>query len=123
MKTVTFQIIGKYLDQIKAGTKVEEYRSLSEHNTKRLCDLIDKKDLKPGEHYVTHFEEIWRVKKNITHVQFLNGYRPDRKKLLCELKKIEIIEFIKKVPEDMKPGTVCFTLTLDKVIETNLINT
>lgn len=116
MKTVTFQILRKYLDQIKAGTKVEEYRSLSEHNTKLLCELIDKKDLQPGEHYVQHLKEIWRVKKNLTHVQFLNGYRPDRKKLLCELKKIEINEFIKKVPEDMKPGTICFTLSLGQVI-------
>lgn len=115
MKTVTFQIIGKYLDQIRAGTKVEEYRSLSEHNTKLLCELIDKNDLKPGEHYVTHFEEFWRVKKDITHVRFFNGYRTDRKKLLCELKKVEINEFIKFIPDEMKPGTICFTLTLGKV--------
>ena len=115
MKTVTFQIIGKYLDQIKAGTKVEEYRAISEHNAKLLCDHIDKKDLKPGEHYVTHFEEIWRVKKDITHVQFLNGYRTDRRKLLCEIKAIELNQFNNMVPEGMEPGTTCFTLYLGQV--------
>lgn len=122
MKTVTFQLIGKYLDQIQAGTKVEEYRAISEHNTRLLCDKIDKNELQPGEHYVTHFEEIWRVKKDITHIQFLNGYRPDRKKLLCELKKIEINEFIKYVPEDMRPGTICFTLYLGQIIENSRRN-
>ncbi len=68
MKTVTFQIMGKYLDQIKAGTKIEEYRAISEHNTKLLCEMIDKKDLQPCDHYVKHNKEIWRVKKDLTHV-------------------------------------------------------
>ncbi len=117
MKTVTFQIIGKYLDQIQAGVKVEEYRAISEHNTKLLCELIDKKDLSPDDHYVKHNQQIWRVKKDFTHVQFLNGYRPDRRKLLCELKKVEINEFIKFIPAGMKPGTTCFTLFPGQIIE------
>lgn len=49
MKTVTFQLIGKYIDQIKAGSKVVEYRIFSEYNIKRLCTLIDKKELQPNE--------------------------------------------------------------------------
>jgi hypothetical protein len=116
MRTVTFQIKGVYIDQIKAGSKVEEYRSISEHNTKLLCDHIDKKELQPGEHYVTHKEEIWRVKKDLTHVRLFNGYRSDRKELIIELKCVEINEFINFLPEGMKPGTICFTLFLGRIV-------
>ena len=116
MKTVNFQIKGKYLDQIKAGTKIIEYRSISEYNGKLLCDHIDKKDLQPGDQYLKHNKEIWRPKKDLTHVQFFNGYRPDRKKLLCELKTIEINRFVNEIPEGMKPGTVCFSLKLGQIV-------
>ena len=116
MKVVNFQIKGRYLAAIESGAKTVEYRSISKYNGKLLCDHIDKKDLQPGEQFLTHNNEIWRIKKNLTHVQFLNGYRPERKKLLCELKKIEINEFIKYIPEDMEPGTICFTLTLGLIV-------
>ena len=116
MKTVTFQIKGEYIDQIKAGSKIEEYRNLSEHNTKLLCDKIDKKELQAGDHYFTQNEKIWRVKKNLTHLKLLNGYRSDRKELLIELKGVEINEFIDFLPEGMKPGTICFTLFLGQIV-------
>lgn len=116
MKVVNFQIKGRYLTAIESGTKTVEYRSISKYNGKLLCDHIDKKDLQPGEQFLTHDNETWRVKKDLTHVRFLNGYRPDRKKLLCELKTIELRRFIKNVPEGMEPGTIAFTLVLGKII-------
>lgn len=112
MKTITFQLIGKYIDEIKAGSKVAEYRQLSEYNTKRLCYLSDKKELKKGEMYVQHENEIWRIKKDLTHVQFFNGYRKDRKEMLCELKSIEI----KDNPEGDTPGISLFVLYLGRIV-------
>lgn len=116
MKTVNFQIEGKYIDQIKAGTKVEDYRSISEANVKKLCEKVDKKDIKPEDHFVKHFKETWRTKKDITHVRFFNGYKTDRKELLLELNNIEIVKFIEKIPDGMKPGTICFVLTLGQIV-------
>jgi hypothetical protein len=112
MKTITFQLIGKYIDQIKAGSKVAEYRQLSAYNTKRLCYLSDEKDLKKGEMWVQHEKEIWRIKKDLTHVQFFNGYRKDRKELLCELKAIEI----RDNPEGDTPGQSLFVLHLGRIV-------
>ena len=116
MKTVTFQLKGQYIDQIKAGSKIEEYRSTSEYNTKRLCDQIDKKELHPGDHYLEGNKQIWRVKKDLTHVQFFNGYNKNRKEILCELKGLDIIKYTNFLPEGMKPGTICFTLFLGKIV-------
>jgi hypothetical protein len=112
MKTVTFQLIGEYIDQIKAGSKVAEYRHLSEYNTKRLCYLSDEKELEKGEMYVQHENEIWRIKKDLTHVQFFNGYRKNRKELLCELKAIDI----KENPEGDTPGVSLFVISLGRIV-------
>jgi hypothetical protein len=116
MKTVNFQMEGRYIDQIKAGTKIEDYRSISPVNAKKLCQHIDKKDLGPEDHYVTHFKEIWRVRKDITHVRFFNGYKSDRKELLIELKDLQVNTYLKFLPEGMKPGTSCFTLFLGQIV-------
>jgi len=112
MKTVTFQLIGKYIDQIKSSSKVAEYRLIAEYNTKRLCYLSDKKDLKSDEMYVTHEKEIWRIKKDLTQVQFFNGYRKGRKELICELKAIDI----KDNPEGDTPGVSLFVLSLGRIV-------
>ena len=112
MKTVTFQLKGEYIDQIKAGSKVAEYRELSDYNTKRLCYLGDKKELKKGEMYMQRGKEVWPIKKDLTHVQFFNGYRKDRKELLCELKAIKIIEN----PEGDTPGLSLFVLSLGRIV-------
>ena len=90
MKTVSFQLKGEYIDQIKEGSKIVEYRELSEYNTKRLCYLGNKKEVPPEENYVVHEKECWRIKKDLTQIQFFNGYRRDRKELTCEIKSIEI---------------------------------
>lgn len=116
MKTVNFQIEGKYIDQIKAGTKGEEYRAINPVNAKKLCDHIDKKDLQPGEQFVTHNKEIWRLKKELTHVRLFNGYKTDRKELLIELKGLELNKYTKVIPDGMKPGTICFTLILGQIV-------
>jgi hypothetical protein len=112
MKTVAFQLIGKYIDQIKAGLKVAEYRQLSEYNTKRLCYLSNEKELEKGEMYVQHEREIWRIRKDLTHVQFFKGYRKDRKEMLCELKAIDI----KENPEGDTPGISWFVLDVGKIV-------
>lgn len=117
MKAVNFQIKGCYIDQIKIGVKVEDYRSLSPGNSKKLCDHIDLKDLLSGQQYVTHNKEVWRLKKDLTHVRFFNGYRPDRKELLIELKAIELNQYVKNVPEGMKAGSFAFALILGQIIE------
>lgn len=116
LKTVNFQIEGRYIDQIKNGTKVEDYRAINPVNAHKLCEHIDKKDLKEGEQFVTHNKEIWRLKKDLTQVRFFNGYKSDRKELLIELKGIELNKFVKNIPEGMKPGTICFTLILGQIV-------
>jgi hypothetical protein len=116
MKTVNFQIEGRYIDEIYNGKKIEEYRSISEYNTKKLCEKVNKKDILSSDHYVTHFKESWRTRKDITHVRLFNGYKSERKELLVELKKIEIIKFMNKIPDGMKPGTICFVLTLGQIV-------
>lgn len=116
LKTVNFQLEGKYIEQIHAGAKIEDYRAINPVNAKKLCDHIKKEELGPDDHYVTHFKEIWRVKTDLTHVRFFNGYKTDRKELLCELKKIEVNTFRKYIPEGMKPGTSCFTLFLGQIV-------
>jgi hypothetical protein len=85
-------------------------------NAKKLCDHITKKELGKDDHYVTHFKEIWRVKKDLTHVRFFNGYKTDRKELLIELKDLQVNTFRKFLPEGMKPGTSVFTLFLGQIV-------
>jgi hypothetical protein len=121
MKTVTFQKKGKYLDLIITGAKVEDYRAISALNSKLLCDHIDKTELKPGEQYVTHGCDIWRIKKDLTHVLFINGYQPDRKKLLCELKAIELNQFANQVPEGIVAGSFAITLILGRINHNSFI--
>ena len=122
MKQVDLIIKREYLQEILAGTKKEEYRSLSKFNTRLLCDNIDRASLIKGDHYIEHNKEVWRPKKNITHVRFLNGYRKDREYIICELKSINIDKFIKEIPDGMEPGTVCFTLELGQIVEHNWQN-
>lgn len=116
LKTVNFQIEGKYIDQIKAGTKVEDYRSINPVNAHKLCYRVLPGDKGAPDYYVTHNKEIWRVNRELTHVRFFNGYRPDRKELLCELKDLQVNTYLKDLPEGMKPGTSCFTLFLGQIV-------
>ena len=118
MKTVNFQIEGKYIDQIKSGTKTEDYRSVSVFNTHLLCEKIEQKDLTEREqHVVVGKKETWRLKKDLTHVRFVNGYRSIRKELTCEIKGMNIDNFVKNMPDGVTPGCICFTIELGQIIE------
>lgn len=114
MKTVTFQLKGEYIDQIKAGSKVKEYRFPTEYNIKRLCYLCDDISKVPSSERGFEMDgEFWFTRKDLTHVQFFNGYRKDRKELVCELRSIKIVED----PEGETPGEDFFVLSLGKVIK------
>lgn len=115
--TVILQIEKKYIDQIAAGEKTEDYRTISAFNTKLLCDSITEAELKPGEPYISVNKSIFRPKTNLKKVTFVNGYKTDRKELTAEIKGIYIDKFIDKLPDGMKPGAVKFTLELGKIVE------
>jgi hypothetical protein len=115
MKTVTFQLKGEYIDQIKAGSKVKEYRFPSGYNIKRLCYPCDDLSKVPSNEIGFEFEnEFWLTRKDLTHVQFFNGYRKDRKELVCELRSIKIVEN----PEGEAPGEDWFVLSLGRIVKT-----
>ena len=116
-KTVILQIENKYIDQIKAGKKTEDYRSISAFNTKLLCDNVKENDLKKGEAFVQAGKQFYRPKTSIERVRFVNGYKTDRKELTCEIKGIYIDKFLDKIPDGMKPGAVMFTIELGKIVE------
>ena len=113
MKTVTFQLKGEYIDQIKSGSKVKEYRYPSDYNIKRLCYPCDIDKVSSNVIGFEMEDEFWIPRKDLTHVQFFNGYRKNRKELVCELKSIKIVED----PEGETPGEDFFVLSLGKVIK------
>jgi hypothetical protein len=113
MKKVTFQLKGVYFDQIIAGSKIKEYREVTEYNIKRLCYLSNKKELEALEDCLQMDKEIWGIKKDLTHVQFFNGYRADRREMICKLKSIKL----KENPEGDTPGTTLFVLSLGSIVE------
>ncbi len=117
-KTVILQIEGKFIDQIKAGKKTEDYRSISAFNTKLLCDNVKETDLKKDiDQFIQAGKQFYRPKTSFKQVRFLNGYKTDRKELTCELKGIYIDKFLEKIPDGVKPGAVMFTLELGKIVE------
>jgi len=69
--------------------------------------------MQPGENYIQNEKECWRIKKDLTHVQFFNGYRRDRKELLCEIKSIELEDD----PEGETPGESWFALYLGRIVK------
>jgi hypothetical protein len=66
--------------------------------------------------YLELEKKIWRINKDLTHVQFFNGYRRDRKEMLCELKTIEI----KDNPEGDTPGESWFVLHLGQIVKAKI---
>lgn len=116
---IDLQIEKKYLDQVIAGTKPEEYRSLSTYNVHLLCDKINLEDIQPGDHYVTNEDnETWRPRTDIKTLRLLNGYRKDRKIVIIEAQKIEVVKF-EKEQYGFKPGAVCFAIKLGHIVESN----
>ena len=95
--TVILQIEKKYIDQIAAGEKTEDYRTISAFNTKLLCDSITEAELKPGEPYISVNKSIFRPKTNLK-VAFVNGYKTDAK-INRRNQGIYIDKFIDKLPQ------------------------
>ena len=113
---IDLQIERKYLDQIIAGTKPEEYRSISDYNIHLLCEQVKKEDLGPDDHYLTNEDsEFWRPRTDIKRLRLLNGYRKDRQILTVEAGKIEIVQF-ETEKYGFKPGTICFAIKLGQII-------
>lgn len=66
-------IANVFLDQIKAGTKKVEFRSLTDFYFRKLC-IMDK-------------EGNYLADKPITHILFQGGYSPTSPRLVVELKE------------------------------------
>lgn len=104
-KTPILIIKEQYFNEILAGTKKEEYRSLSDHYFKMFWNKG-----KDG---------VYDQKKKIDKIILAVGYRKDRKTALVEVKGIFIDRFIDFIPAGMNKGDECFTIELGKVLETN----
>lgn len=101
---VTLQIEGRPLDDIVAGRKPEEYRSLSRYNAHKLCKMNPE-------------DNKWYPRTDVTHLQLINGYRPDARRIIVEVKGIYIDTFKNFVPDGMKPGSRALTIELGAVVE------
>lgn len=94
----------EYFNEILNGTKIEEYRSLSEHYFKMFC-----KKGKDG-----YYDEI----KPIKEITLAVGYRKDRKTAVVEVKDLYICVFEKEIPPGFEKGDECFVIELGKVKKT-----
>lgn len=85
---VNLQIKRQNLELIKAGTKKTEWRDLSKYNKDLL--LKDRGDGKKDGN------------KDITHINFINGYSKNRETLTVEVTRIRVVKFTRNVeiPED-----------------------
>lgn len=85
---VNLQIKKQNLDLILAGTKKTEWRELSKYNKDLL--LKDRGDGKKDGN------------KEITHINFINGYSKNRAQTKVEVTRIRVVKFSKniEIPED-----------------------
>ncbi|WP_276359905.1 hypothetical protein [Daejeonella sp. H1SJ63] len=100
---LTLIIERQFFDQIVAGTKTEEYRSLSDYYINRFCVF-------EGERFT--------AMKPIKVICFAVGYAKDRPLALVEVKGIFIDTFEDHIPEGFNKGDQCFTIELGKVLKT-----
>jgi len=86
---VSLQIKRINLDLIKAGLKKTEWREPSIFNKKLLFRERKSDGKKEGN-------------TDITHIEFINGYKKDREILLVECKQIRLVKFSRniEIPED-----------------------
>jgi aminopeptidase-like protein len=86
---IQLQIKRKELDLIKAGTKKREWRAPSKYN-------IDKMYIK------RESDGVLIANPEINEVEFINGYRNDREKIIVQVLRIRMQQFSKNVdfPED-----------------------
>jgi GTP1/Obg family GTP-binding protein len=61
MKTITFQLKGEYIVQIKAGTKRKEFKDLRKSDTNRLCQIEEEYSVKDAE-ALERFTALFRGK-------------------------------------------------------------
>lgn len=106
--TVSLQIKRKEFDMIKAGTKKTEWRSPSLFNKQKL--FFQNKDI--GK---------WDARTDITQIEFINGYRTDREKLIVECLGIKMYKFVRDIdiPEDnfkALEGQFAIAITLGIII-------
>ncbi|QQT43380.1 Uncharacterised protein [Sphingobacterium multivorum] len=104
-KTPILIIKEEYFNEILAGNKKEEYRSLSEHYFKMFSTKNEQ-----GEY--AHL-------KDIKEIILAVGYSANRKTMRIQLKDIYIVEFWNDIPEGFQKGDECFVLELGEVLETN----
>ncbi|MHB1178670.1 MAG: hypothetical protein ACYCZO_10105 [Daejeonella sp.] len=103
-KPLTLTIDQVNFNEIIAGTKKEEYRSLSDFYISRFCIV------KNG--------NVVGVKP-IKAVRLAVGYARDRKWAIIEIKGIFIDTFEKGNKQGFDEGFECFTLELGNILEKN----
>lgn len=79
MNVLTLQIRREFLDLILSGKKKEEFREIRPNNSKKYIEYFTADD---GEEDVRP--------KDVTRIQFFNGYKPGRPEVIIEVKKSEI---------------------------------
>ena len=104
LKPITLIIVQSEFDQIIAGTKKEEYRSLSEYYISRFCNF-------KGDEFIGM--------KDFKSIILAVGYSKARKWAEIEVKGIFIDRFENFIPEGFKKGDECFTIELGKVLRQN----
>lgn len=94
-----------HLLDIISGKKKEEYRAINSFNTSRLVNLT--KDYS--------FESF----KNIDAIKFYVGNEINGLYAVVKVTGVFIDEFVTEIKGAPPPGSTCFTIELDEVIETN----
>jgi len=86
---VQLQIKKVNLDLIKKGTKKTEWRENSTYNKRLLFKARELDGKLDGN-------------KEITEIEFINGYAKDREKLIVQCKQIRLVKFSRniEIPED-----------------------
>lgn len=93
MRILHLTLKRRWFDMILSGEKTEEYREIKDYWTRRLASKLPIPD----------------------RVRFRNGYRPDSRVIVCELKSIDVGH---GRPEWGAPEEVCYVLKLGSIVET-----
>lgn len=102
----SLRIKQKHLISIVKGEKKEEYRAISSFNIARLCELSK-------DNTVTGFKDIDAIKFYVGNEQ--NG-------LFAVVQVLGIFqdEFETVIDGAPAPGSICFTIELGEILETNV---
>lgn len=110
---IELKIERKYLDKIVSGEKVEDYRSIKPFYFQKFCVKRTEGEHK-GEYFVSTVEDY----KPIKIIKFMAGYAKDSAFAIVEIEKIRINTFVNFIPPQFKKGHTCFTIFINKVLET-----